>query len=89
MVGKYPTYHWVARLFQGARDTNVLPLSRQDKSPEITSSGKEQLSPVWPPTGDSDLTMVTQNQARQRGLGKDNEQNPHIGAHPPQATSMA
>lgn len=39
----------VARLFQGARDREVLSLSKKDRSPVIMSSGKELLSPVWPP----------------------------------------
>ncbi|CAB1429230.1 unnamed protein product [Pleuronectes platessa] len=40
----------------------------------IVSSGGERLSLVRPPTGESDLTAVTQQQVRQQGLGKDPEQ---------------
>ena len=47
------------------------------------SSGRERLSLVRPPTGEGDLTRVTQQQVRQQGLGKDPEPSPHRGAPPP------
>lgn len=56
----------VARLFQGSRDRQVLLLSREDKSPVIMPSGKEQLSPARPPSGGGDAAG----------------QNPHRGKHP-------
>lgn len=80
MRGSYTAYlHMssVAWLFQGSRDRQVLLLSREDKRPVIMSSGKEQLSPVWPP-----VEVVTQHQMRQQGLVK-TEGKIHTEVHTP------